>query len=169
MKIDCRKIAGTPGERLDFDYPLELSDVEWAGEFPFPEPGRAVGAVINRLGILELTARVSATVHTVCARCLAPVCCPVEAPVRYVLTHEAPQEEDEDTVVLDSDLIELDEILIPALLLELDMVYLCRPDCQGLCPRCGANRNEGPCGCAAEPVDERLAPLKQWLQQRGDN
>jgi uncharacterized protein len=23
----------------------------------------------------------------------------------------------------------------------------CREDCQGLCPRCGADLNQGPCGC----------------------
>jgi len=29
---------------------------------------------------------------------------------------------------------------------------LCRSDCRGLCPRCGADLNAGPCGCGtAEP------------------
>ena len=46
-------------------------------------------------------------------------------------------------MVVDGDVIELDDILIPALLLELDMVYLCRPDCRGLCPHCGADLNGG--------------------------
>jgi len=39
---------------------------------------------------------------------------------------------------------------------------LCRPDCAGLCPNCGANLNEGPCACQA-PDEERwraLAALK---------
>ena len=34
------------------------------------------------------------------------------------------------------------------LLLEYPMIALCRPDCQGLCPRCGANRNTTSCSCA---------------------
>lgn len=37
---------------------------------------------------------------------------------------------------------------------------LCRPDCKGLCPVCGHNRNKGDCSCAAEEVDPRLAALK---------
>ena len=37
-----------------------------------------------------------------------------------------------------------------ALLLELPMAPRCREDCAGLCPRCGADRNLGPCGCDAE-------------------
>lgn len=35
-----------------------------------------------------------------------------------------------------------------ALLLEIPMAPSCREDCRGLCPRCGADLNDGPCGCA---------------------
>lgn len=37
-----------------------------------------------------------------------------------------------------------------AVLLALPVNPRCRPDCRGLCPQCGANRNEKPCGCPAE-------------------
>ena len=36
---------------------------------------------------------------------------------------------------------------------------LCAEDCRGLCPRCGANLNQGACGCPAAPPDPRLAVL----------
>jgi uncharacterized protein len=35
------------------------------------------------------------------------------------------------------------------LLLEIPMAPYCRDDCRGLCPRCGADLNDGPCGCPA--------------------
>lgn len=41
----------------------------------------------------------------------------------------------------------------------LPMQPLCRPDCLGLCPRCGRDLNEGPCGCPSEEADERWAAL----------
>lgn len=42
-----------------------------------------------------------------------------------------------------------------ALLLELPLVPLCADDCKGICPRCGANLNEGPCSCAeAAPAED---------------
>ena len=44
---------------------------------------------------------------------------------------------------------------------------LCREDCKGLCPRCGKNLNEGPCGCSA-PGDPRLAVLAQLLEDTQD-
>ena len=40
---------------------------------------------------------------------------------------------------------------------------LCRLDCQGLCPQCGANRNEVSCGCASEATDARWRPLLELL------
>jgi uncharacterized protein len=40
---------------------------------------------------------------------------------------------------------------------------LCRLDCQGLCPQCGANRNETSCGCASDVTDPRWRPLLELL------
>ncbi len=40
---------------------------------------------------------------------------------------------------------------------------LCRPDCQGLCPQCGVNRNHQVCDCVEPDIDPRLAKLKQLL------
>jgi len=40
---------------------------------------------------------------------------------------------------------------------------LCRPDCRGLCPECGANLNRGDCGCARERVNPQLAGLASFL------
>lgn len=42
---------------------------------------------------------------------------------------------------------------------------LCRPDCRGLCPRCGRNLNTGPCDCAAADSDDRWSALAR-LQER---
>ncbi|MFA7250326.1 MAG: DUF177 domain-containing protein [Dehalococcoidia bacterium] len=42
---------------------------------------------------------------------------------------------------------------------------LCRPDCRGLCPRCGHNLNTGPCACAPADSDDRWSALAR-LQER---
>ena len=60
--------------------------------------------------------------------------------------------------------IDLTEPVRQAVLLELPMKPLCRPDCAGLCPQCGRNLNEGPCDCAIEPTDPRLSQLGEWLK-----
>src|SRR4030067_426405 len=53
------------------------------------------------------------------------------------------------------------EIIIAQLALEAPMKPLCSIDCKGLCPVCGADRNQGPCGHEnADKTDPRLAVLK---------
>ena len=57
------------------------------------------------------------------------------------------------------------------LLLELPGYPLCGPDCKGLCPRCGKNLNEGPCGCPApdEPAaDGAWGALDGWTEDGGN-
>ena len=54
---------------------------------------------------------------------------------------------------------ELDVIASEQIYLNLPLKPLCREDCQGLCPTCGANRNRLKCGCRSEELDPRLAPL----------
>jgi uncharacterized protein len=50
----------------------------------------------------------------------------------------------------DGRMLDVGEEVREALLLEIPMAPHCREDCRGLCPRCGADLNEGPCGCEAE-------------------
>jgi len=45
-------------------------------------------------------------------------------------------------------------------ILSVPMKVVCRPDCRGLCPVCGANRNTGECQCPAAPADSPFASLK---------
>lgn len=61
----------------------------------------------------------------------------------------------------EGDGLDLKEVLREQVLLALPMQKLCREGCKGLCPICGANRNQSPCSCVAEIVDERWAALRK--------
>jgi len=63
--------------------------------------------------------------------------------------------------------MDLEDSLREQILLAVPIKTLCRYDCKGLCPTCGANRNEQPCGCDQSKPDPRwaaLAELKNKLQ-----
>ena len=64
----------------------------------------------------------------------------------------------------DGDQADLDDILTTAVVLNMDSKLLCSEDCKGLCPKCGADLNLGPCGCKPE-MDPRLAVLQQFLNK----
>lgn len=88
----------------------------------------------------------------ICDRCLAP------ATKNQV--HEFEEEFDKSEAV--DDVIDVTELLRDELLAAQPMKNLCKADCKGLCPKCGANLNEGECGCEKFIVDPRLAALKNF-------
>jgi uncharacterized protein len=64
------------------------------------------------------------------------------------------------------DVIDVTEVVRQQLVLALPIAPRCRDDCRGLCPRCGADLNDGPCGCAPHEVDPRLEALRGWKAGR---
>jgi uncharacterized protein len=55
--------------------------------------------------------------------------------------------------------IELADVLSEQVILSVPMKVICGPDCQGLCPTCGANRNIEDCHCATRAVDSPFSSL----------
>jgi hypothetical protein len=78
---------------------------------------------------------------------------------------EEGQNVDEMTVTYPQDAVEIDlsEQIWESLVLSLPDQVLCRDDCAGLCPRCGADLNLGDCGCPPQGRDPRLQVLKDIL------
>ncbi len=63
--------------------------------------------------------------------------------------------------------VDLSEEIRQCILLELPMKPLCRADCAGLCPRCGADLNKGPCSCEPEAADDPWAALRDLIPPKG--
>ena len=61
--------------------------------------------------------------------------------------------------------VDCDPLIYEQIVLQIPMKALCREDCRGLCPRCGANLNLSSCSCPDRDVDERLAVLKKLKQK----
>ena len=91
-----------------------------------------------------------------CGRCLEMARGTVFAEVRE-LFEEGGGEQDM-TYPLGEESVDLEPMVREQCLLGLPLRPLCKPDCRGLCSHCGANLNEGPCGCPPER-DERWAAL----------
>jgi uncharacterized protein len=73
-------------------------------------------------------------------------------------------EDDPSLVLYDQPQIDLAQVAREQCYLAVPMKPLCRPDCQGLCPHCGTNRNTGTCTCENRWEDPRLAGLKSILK-----
>jgi uncharacterized protein len=92
-----------------------------------------------------------------CSRCLEPVTGDLAVHVDE-LFETAPLEG--ETYLLEEDVIDLEPMVRDALLLELPLVPLCRAECAGLCPSCGANHNVATCDCVTDEPDPRWAALR---------
>ena len=113
-------------------------------------------------GGIEVTATVRAPWTGECRRCLKPVGGTLETHVREMYRPRPPGEapdEDEETYPLSGELLDLRPLVRDAILLDLPIAPLCRADCAGLCPTCGADLGDGPCDCAGPPPDPRWAVL----------
>lgn len=98
--------------------------------------------------------RFAGEVRSTCRRCLEEFVTPVERAVEVIFSADPDLQEDPSVYPLTEPLAHVD--LRPALREELalavDVFPLCREDCRGLCPRCGADLNRGPCQCATVPA-----------------
>lgn len=86
-----------------------------------------------------------------CRRCLTEVRRPVEADVAALFTADPEAGDDPEVYLLAprATQIDLRPIVREELLLAVPSFLLCREDCAGLCPNCGVDLNQGPCGCTA--------------------
>lgn len=64
----------------------------------------------------------------------------------------------------DDGILDLAPLLREEILINSDKRVLCKPDCKGLCPECGKNRNREECTCAEQQIDPRFAALKALLE-----
>jgi uncharacterized protein len=108
-------------------------------------------------GGVAVTGTVSTSWEGECRRCLAALDGEVSSEVRELFLRGGGQ--DEGTYKMSDDHLNLREMVLDALFAALPVLPLCRPDCQGICPRCGADRNVTVCNCELVEVDPRWAAL----------
>ena len=147
----------------------------WAGQIVgidliYPEISASVQvkADIHRLrDIITVRGFIRAQLTRPCDRCLKPAHLALEAPLHVIIRQRAvalaPEEGDDGeyllTVSTEDVEVDLTDQIRDRLIVEVPMVIHCHEDCKGLCPRCGADLNEGPCGCPVE-IDPRWEALK---------
>ena len=166
MLLGLSKIIDCPGASVAFSTSVDLSDLCYGVTYPVTEPVLADGTVRNTAGVLMMSGDITTTIHGTCDRCAADFDRDIHFPIDVVLVTEMANEENEDEWVfpLEGDSADLEDIVRTVFVLNFDSKLLCKPDCKGLCCRCGKNLNDGPCGCQKE-LDPRFAALRQLLDK----
>ena len=132
----------------------------WQGEeIEFAQPVVLRFQISCEQGTLHIEGDIRARLQLVCGRCLENFVLDLQIPVDEVINLAADARE---LSFLSAGGEELDLSAFAELLLleNLPQKPLCRSDCRGLCQVCGADLNEGDCGCEQGSIDPRLAVLK---------
>ncbi|MDN5570134.1 MAG: YceD family protein [Propionibacteriaceae bacterium] len=97
-----------------------------------------------------------------CARCLTEIEASAEVDLQELFLFPGVDPDDHEASRVEGEMIDLEPLLRDAVVLELPFIPVCREDCSGLCPVCGANLNDDPDHGHEEPVDPRWASLAGW-------
>jgi uncharacterized protein len=153
------------------------------GELPLEEerlrltgPARIEGRASRKEDEVRLRGRIAAEAEVLCDRCLKPVLAPLEVEFETAFVPAAAEAGKTENVELlaeelglaayEGDAVNLDELVREQILLAVPTRLLCREECRGLCPTCGADLNEGQCSCAQTETDPRWAALADWKKER---
>jgi uncharacterized protein len=109
--------------------------------------------------IIYLDGRLSGELTLMCSRCLEGFKYSLDIEIHEKFS-AVPNDEDDFIIFIDSDIINLTELIENNILMSLPIKKLCNEDCQGLCQNCGSNLNKKTCNCDNVNVDPRLAKLK---------
>lgn len=163
MRIDLKQLFDIPGERYPIQAQVDMTAVSLWGRKPFSRPVQVKGEIVNTAGAVTIQYCARTVMDIVCDRCLAESQQAFERTFVHGLARTLCDEENDDYIVVEDGILDLDGLVTEDITLEMPMQMLCREDCKGLCPQCGADRNKGDCGCR-EPGDPRFDVLNDLLK-----
>ncbi|RMG65351.1 MAG: DUF177 domain-containing protein [Bacteroidetes bacterium] len=125
-------------------------------EIEMVEPIEVNLRISKKTDHLRVQGELRACLRLSCHRCLGHFQQQLQPPIDTVLMHAPATPEDEeveldaeelDTTFFDGEEIDIDHLVAEELFLALPFQVLCKEECKGLCPGCGANLNLEPCRC----------------------
>ena len=167
MRLELRDIIHIPDAHKPFQFQLDLSGQDFFGARPIVHPVQAEGRVTNHAGALVLEGSARSLLELQCDRCGKSFSLEKLVVLDSLVAQELEDEENDDILLLEGAELDLDEAAATAFILAMDTKNLCSDDCKGLCAKCGADLNLGPCGCGPD-VDPRLAALAQLLDKEAE-
>ncbi len=171
------KVSELEREPVEFDLVYAPGSINFGDEAeqegPLSASGRAEVIHEHRgpkeiVADIRLRGRYAGRFQVPCARCIEPVEIPQAAEFDLIFrpigadsgaaerSISAPETE---IGYYQKDSLALEDVLREQVLLSLPVRTLCKADCKGLCPRCGANRNNQECSCDVGPSDPRWEAL----------
>ena len=171
------KPAQLVDEPLSLNLEIPAGQIDYAPDVrqtgPLSVNGRAELLVEHRghretVEDIRIRAEVQGPFELLCARCLTGVETPLVASFDLIFRpggvdaeggEHAISEDETEIGYYETSGLPLEDVVREQVLLTLPGRALCREDCKGLCPHCGADRNVSECSCGEMPGDPRWGAL----------
>jgi uncharacterized protein len=158
LRMNVADLLRRPGSTREVHLEAPVPGLENASTRVDPDEPLTIDLRLESLSAaIVASGRVRGRWRAVCSRCLTPLEAGFDLPMREVFEEDPIEDE---TYPLRHDEIDLEQPIRDLVVPELPPVPLCSDDCLGLCPSCGANRNEDPCDCGSEARDPRWDALR---------
>jgi uncharacterized protein len=164
MKINIQSIGD---ELVDYNAELDNSFIDHEIKKYYENPIKT-HAVLDKFGRdYRVDIEIETTANYTCDRCLVDFKNHFEAKQRQ-LFHVGDKEiaDNEDIILLPDSATEIDlsPYLMEMVMLNHPIKLICKDDCKGLCPNCGANLNEDDCQCSTDAIDPRWSELRKLIK-----
>ncbi len=164
MFIELESLFNLGIDRIELDYSFDFSEESLNGVFPFTTPVSLKGFIKNTSGIVQLEAEIKFSLDIVCDRCAENARLDFEIPMVHGLVSSLNNDETDDYILVEDMKLDIRQLTLENIYLALPVKLLCKEDCKGVCFKCGANLNEGPCSCKKD-IDPRLEALLGLLDE----
>jgi uncharacterized protein len=150
------------------DFPFECEKIHLAPDLDLEQLSGNAKVTRAAQGLL-VQVRMKANTMAQCVRCLDDFSQPLEIEFTELYAFSPNSATDSGLLVPEIGKIDLEPLIREEMLLAVPISPLCSPDCQGICPVCGGNRNHVPCQHEEEISDPRLDILRNLLEEEQDS
>lgn len=171
MLINLSDVLTSEGKAEERQAEIELTQISCRmGTFPIMEK-TPVSLTLKNLGMnkASIEGRAEITLAMNCDRCLKSVAQKITLHmIRQVTAPDVRQEEkmDDEQNFMEGYQLDVDGLIKNECLMNLPMKILCKPDCKGICIKCGKDLNTGECGCDTFVPDPRMARIKDIFEAK---
>lgn len=131
-----------PGDSREMDF--HFATLNLAPELEMKEFKGVASFGRTRQGVL-LKGDFEAWINQDCTRCLEPFLYPIRTTFEELYAFDERYTTESELILPEDGHIDLAPLLREYLTMEIPIQPICKPECKGLCPICGANRNEETC------------------------
>ncbi|MFA5527135.1 MAG: DUF177 domain-containing protein [Peptostreptococcales bacterium] len=160
MKIDISKLIDKKSNAINVTEKIFLKEIHRGNEVIHTDGLTLEGKIVNVNEEIVFSGALTGNFKTQCSRCLEDVHENIAIKFNEIIYSK---DNDDSIMVFEEKSIDTEIFAEGLFLLKLDMIFLCKTDCKGLCGQCGINLNEKECDCEKDDLDIRLMELKKFI------